>query len=168
MLDLFRVKEIANNPAKIIISAIGLAPRIELAKEAGVNCDRGIIVNGGLRTNVADIYALGDCAQINGQLLPYIAPINHAVNALADCLLGKPRMAIYPLMPVIVKTPALPLTILNPPLNANEETKGEWQVEDTPEGLRAFFKDSSNNILGFTLSGETTQQRQKWLEQVTQ
>jgi rubredoxin-NAD+ reductase len=75
-------------------------------------------------------------------------------------------MAIYPLMPVIVKTPALPLTILSPLANAHEKTKGEWQVEETPSGIRAFFKDSNGNLLGFALSGDTTQQRQQWLEQI--
>lgn len=151
----------------LIISAVGLRPRMALAKSAGVDCNLGIKVNGGLRTNVADIYALGDCAEINGQLLPYIAPINFAVRALADCLLDKPTMAQYPLMPIIVKTPSYPLTLLPPTITqvgANNE--GKWQVETTDQGTRGLYLCSEGNVLGYALNGQVTNERQQWTDQI--
>ncbi len=44
--------------------AIGVRPRLELAKTAGIDCDRGILVTERMLTSVPDIYAAGDCAQV--------------------------------------------------------------------------------------------------------
>uniref|UniRef100_UPI001FDEDEEC FAD-dependent oxidoreductase n=1 Tax=Marinobacterium jannaschii TaxID=64970 RepID=UPI001FDEDEEC len=148
----------------LVLSAVGLAPRTELAKSAGIECNRGIVVNGGLRTSVADIYALGDCVEIQGQLLPYLAPINFGVRALADCVLGRPTMAQYPLMPVMVKTPALPLTLVAPAAGQ----VGRWQVEGGEGGMRALFVDDQQQVHGFVLAGDLTSERQQWTDRITQ
>lgn len=148
----------------LVLSAVGLAPRTELAKAAGINCNRGIVINGGLRTSAPHVFALGDCAEINGQLLPYIAPINIGLRALADCMLGRPTMAQYPLMPVMVKTPALPLTLLT----AAPDIEGQWHVEQTESGLRGLFVDTEDQIRGFALAGDLTSERQHWLDEIKQ
>ncbi|WP_020679429.1 FAD-dependent oxidoreductase [Marinobacterium rhizophilum] len=148
----------------LVISAVGLRPRMALAKAAGIKVNRGIVINGGLRTSAPDVFALGDCAEINGQLLPYIAPINYGMRALADTLLGRPTMAQYPLMPVIVKTPALPLTLLPP----GADIEGEWQVETLESGMRAFFVQACGTLQGFVLAGDQTAERQQWLDRCGQ
>lgn len=148
----------------LVLSAVGLKPRTELAEQAGINCNRGIVINGGLRTSAANVYALGDCAEINGQLLPYIAPINFGIAALADCLLGRPTMAQYPLMPVMVKTPVLPLTLLT----AAPDVEGRWVVDNIDGGLRGLFVDNQDQIRGFALAGDCTAERQRWLDAISQ
>jgi rubredoxin-NAD+ reductase len=147
----------------LVLSAIGLAPSVQLAQSAGIHCNRGIVVNGGLRTNVADIYALGDCAEINGQLLPFIAPINHAIKALSACLLGRPTMAQYPLMPIIVKTPALPLTILAP---KEPSALGAWQIDSIDAGMRGLYHDQQGQLSAFVLAGDCVNERQQCLDQI--
>src|SRR5690606_39386799 len=61
--------------ADVVLSAIGLQPNISLAKQADVHTSRGILTTAQLETNHADIYAVGDCAEVNGTLLPYVMPI---------------------------------------------------------------------------------------------
>ena len=51
----------------IIISA-GITPRIELAKEAGISVNKGIVVNERFETNIKGIYAAGDCAEFQGRI----------------------------------------------------------------------------------------------------
>ncbi len=48
----------------ILAYAIGIAPRLELAKETGLAIDRGILADEWMHTNVVDIYAAGDAAQV--------------------------------------------------------------------------------------------------------
>lgn len=48
----------------LVAYAIGIRPRIELAKQADLEIDRGILVNEYLQTNDPDIYAAGDVAQV--------------------------------------------------------------------------------------------------------
>jgi NAD(P)H-nitrite reductase large subunit len=48
----------------LLAYAIGIQPRLALAKEAGLEVDRGILVNEFLQTSEEDIYAAGDAAQV--------------------------------------------------------------------------------------------------------
>ncbi len=48
----------------LVAYAIGVVPRLELARQAGLAVDRGILANEYMRTNVPDIYAAGDAAQV--------------------------------------------------------------------------------------------------------
>ena len=146
----------------LVLSAVGLRARTELAAAAGADVNRGIKINGGLRTSLPDVFAIGDCAEINGQLLPYLAPINAALPALADGLLGRPTMAHYPLMPVIVKTPACPLTLQAPAADLD----GDWQIEQTDRGTRALFIDAQQQLQGFVLTDELGSERQYWLDRM--
>ena len=50
--------------ADFIAYAIGITPRIQLAQEAGILCERGILVDEYMQTNLPDIFAAGDVAQV--------------------------------------------------------------------------------------------------------
>nr|WP_272873537.1 hypothetical protein [Aliamphritea spongicola] len=65
-------------------------------------------------------------------------------------------------MPVVVKTPALLLTIQSPEVGL----EGEWQTEATDDGLRSLFRDSAGMLKGFVLAGSCTAERQQWLDQL--
>ena len=133
----------------VVLSAIGLAPRTALARAAGIECDRGIVVDRNLRTSAQRVHALGDCMQVAGVVLPFIMPIMHAARALAQNLAGNPTVLRYPAMPVVVKTPAHPVVVAPPPIGSH----GEWQVEETAKGVRAIHVDADGAPLGFALSG---------------
>jgi 3-phenylpropionate/trans-cinnamate dioxygenase ferredoxin reductase subunit len=51
----------AAHPADLVIVGIGVVPNIELAAEAGIDCDNGIAVDVHCRTSDPDVYAIGDC-----------------------------------------------------------------------------------------------------------
>jgi len=147
--------------ADLVLSAIGLRPNQELALACGLECGRGIKVNEYLQTSTPGIYALGDCIEINGQLMPYLAPINQGIEALAHTLLGRPTLVRYPLMPVTVKTPVAPLCLLVPPADCS----GQWRIESTVDGLSAAFHDDAGTLRGFALLGrQAQQQRSAWLQ----
>lgn len=135
--------------ADTVLSAIGLQPNIDLAKAAGIHTSRGILTNAGLETNLPDIYAMGDCAEVNGTLLPYVMPIMQQARALAKTLNGEQTAVHYPAMPVAVKTPAAPLTVLPAPVDADVT----WETEETEDGMLAKATDSAGTLRGFVLLG---------------
>ena len=145
--------------ADVVLSAVGLKPRIDLARAAGLTVNRGIVVNRHMQTSHADIYALGDCVEIEGLVLPYIMPIMHAARALGPTLAGTPTEVKYPAMPVLVKTPACP-TVVSPPAPG---AVGEWKIEQTADGIKSLFVDASGKLLGFALNGAATAERGKLL-----
>lgn len=150
----------------LVLSAVGLKPRTQLAADAGIAVGRGVQVNRELRTNVPHVHAIGDCAEVEGHLLPYVLPLMAQARALAATLAGKPTPVSYPAMPVVVKTPAWPTVVCPPPA----EAQGQWQVSETDEAVEARFvgtaADGSDVLLGFALQGKAVSQRQALAAQV--
>ena len=139
----------------VFLSAVGLKPRLDLAKAAGIKTGAGIMVNRQLETSAKNVYAIGDCAEVDGLVLPYVMPIMQAARALAPNLLGQPTALTYPAMPVMVKTPALP-TIVSPPA---KDAVGDWKINSIEGGLEARFESADGKLLGFALLGSATAQR---------
>jgi rubredoxin-NAD+ reductase len=141
--------------ADVVLSAVGLRPRIQLARDAGIKTGLGIEVNRQLQTNIDTIYAIGDCAETEGLVLPYVMPIMQAARALAPTLLGQAASLQYPAMPVMVKTPAYPI-VVSPPAKGAE---GEWNSTEVEGGMLCRFESSSGQLLGFALLGSATAER---------
>ncbi len=139
----------------VFLSAVGLKPRIELAKATGINAGIGIQVNRQLETNIKNIFAIGDCAEVEGLVLPYVMPIMQAARALAPTLIGQATELTYPAMPVMVKTPAL-ATVVSPPAKGAE---GKWITTSVEGGLESRFESADGKLLGFALMGTATAQR---------
>ncbi|MEK7759629.1 MAG: FAD-dependent oxidoreductase [Pseudomonadota bacterium] len=142
--------------ADLVLSAIGLRPRIDLARDTGLTVKRGIVTNALLQTSVADVYALGDCAEVAGFNLPFVMPIMQAARALAKTLHGTPTPVSYPAMPVVVKTPACPTVVCPPPPGV----EGKWEESVAADGVRALFHDSAGALRGFALVGAATKDKQ--------
>lgn len=141
--------------ADLVLSALGLAPRIQLAKEAGIIVHRGIVVNRQLETSAQNIYSLGDCAEVEGQVLPYVMPIMQAARTLAMVLAGQDASLVYPAMPVMIKTPALPLIVSPPPIGGS----GSWSIKQLDDGIEGLFHNTQGELIGFALAGSATSQR---------
>ena len=148
------VVELANGQritVDIVLSAVGLQPNLALAQATGIQTSRGIIADSLLQTNVNDIYSIGDCAEVQGTLLPYVMPIMQQARALAKTLNGETTHVHYPAMPVAVKTPAAPLTVLPVPVDVS----AEWQTEMLEDGMLAKAIDAEGTLRGFVLLGAT-------------
>ena len=138
-----------------VLSAVGLRPRIQLARDAGIKTGLGIEVNRQLQTNLDSIYAIGDCAEVEGLVLPYVMPIMQAARALAPTLLGQAASLQYPAMPVMVKTPAYPI-VVSPPAKGAE---GQWKNTNVDGGMLCRFESADGQLLGFALLGSATAER---------
>jgi rubredoxin-NAD+ reductase len=141
--------------ADVVLSAVGLRPRIELARSAGLAVNRGIVVDAQLRSSDADIFALGDCAEIGGRVLPYVLPIMHAARTLARVLTGEDAQVELPAMPVVVKTPAHPVAVLPVARGAI----GAWRILANGRGVKLGFFDAQDQLRGFALTGEYATER---------
>ncbi len=149
--------------ADAVLSAVGLRPRIALAQAAGIKVNRGVLVDGFLRAGHGDIHALGDCAEVEGRVLPFVMPIMHAARALAATLAGRPTPVRYPAMPVVVKTPSCPAVVSPPEPGA----AGAWRVQEVDGGIRALFEDEQGQLLGFSLLGSAVAEKNALAQQLS-
>jgi len=155
--------------ASCVLSAIGLRADTALAQAAGLRVDRAIVVDTRLQTSAEGVYALGDGAQyasaasalsVHGSTLPYVMPIMAAARALAANLAGTPTALVFALMPVSVKTPALPLVVAPP----KPGTRGQWNAP--VPGIWQWLDDAGLQR-GFVLAGAQTTQRMAQSKLVT-
>ena len=132
----------------VVIAATGLRPETALAHRAGAETHRGVKVDSYLQTTQPDIYALGDCAEINGQVLPFLQPIQIGAMVLAKNLLGISTPLKLPAMLVKVKTPELPLHL------AGETQRQDlnWQITLEPQGMVARGMDDDGQLRAFVVS----------------
>lgn len=148
----------------VVLSAIGLSPNIALAEQAGLSVARAIMTDKYACTSNPAIFALGDCAQLDEAWLPFVMPIMHSARALAKTLTGTPTAVVYPVMPVVVKTPAFPLVVTLPPPHVT----GHWSVETVDNGMRALYKDAHDQLHGFILSEDCVKEKQQLLKQMAE
>ena len=139
----------------LVVSAIGLRPRTDLAAAAGLEIGRGVVVDRQLQTSHANIYALGDCAEVDGLNLLYVMPLMNCARALAQTLNGTPAAVSYGPMPVTVKTPVCPLVVSPPP----KGSEGTWVVEGEGADIKALCRDPEGNLLGYALTGTAVMEK---------
>lgn len=72
----------------LVVMAVGIRPNIQLAKHAGLDVNRGIIVDDHMQTSIPSIYAVGECAEHNGITYGLVAPLYEQGTALAEYLTG--------------------------------------------------------------------------------
>ena len=151
----------------LILSAIGISPNLALAKQAGLKINRGVVTNAYGQTSDPHIFAIGDCAEAHGLVLTYVAPIKQQAQAIAKSLLGNATTITYPPMPVVVKMPTFPLTLV-PVRQVNPQ--GKWQIvqNDEDKGFIAGFYDENQVVQGFVLAGKATRLRNEWLQKMPQ
>lgn len=145
--------------ADVVLSAVGLRANVDLARAAGLEVNRGIRVDKYLQTSNPNVYALGDCAEVEGQVLQYVMPLMNAARALAKTLAGEQTPVHWPAMPITVKTPACPV-IAYPP-----QGDGAWQIDGEGANLAAVCRQG-DAVSGFALSGDRIKERNTWLKAV--
>ena len=74
--------------ADAVIFAAGIRPNVALAKDAGISVNRGIVIDDHLQTDVADIFALGECAEHRGICYGLVEPAYEQARVLAQHLAG--------------------------------------------------------------------------------
>ena len=88
-----RTKDGEEIPADLVVMAAGIQPNTALAREAGIHCERGIIVNDYMMTFDPRIYAVGECVQHRGVCYGLVAPLYEQARVLANHLGGRGWMS---------------------------------------------------------------------------
>lgn len=149
--------------ADIVLSAVGLRADTSLAEEAGLKVDKAIMVDRTLATSDSHIYALGDCAEVEGLWRPYVGPLMQCARTLGKTLAAgedEPAGQVsYPVLPIIVKTHVCPVIVYPP-----HDKHGEWQIEGAGPDIEARFVTEDGEMVGFALTGEATKKRRDYIK----
>jgi nitrite reductase (NADH) large subunit len=72
--------------ATVVVVAIGIKPSADLARGAGLQVNRGIVVGDAMETSAPDIHAIGECAEHRGLVYGLVEPAYEQARVLANCL----------------------------------------------------------------------------------
>ncbi|WP_373237215.1 nitrite reductase large subunit NirB [Cohaesibacter celericrescens] len=139
--------------ASIVVMAVGIRPAMGLAKEIGIECNRGVLVDDQMVTSDPDVYALGECAEHRGLCYGLVAPLYEMGKVLADHLLqGNTE---YHGSVTATKLKVTGIDLYSAGDFAEGEDREEIVLRDATAGVykRLVLKDEK--IIGAVLYGET-------------
>jgi rubredoxin-NAD+ reductase len=137
----------------VVISAIGLKPNIELAARAGLDVGRGIKVDDAMRTSDPDVFAVGDCAEHNGQVFSFVEPINRQAAVIVDHLFGEGKQRFQPSMPmIVVKSGTCPIKSV-PPDRSSREGSSIRRVHNSEQGIVDEWWSDDGQLVGYSACG---------------
>ncbi len=141
-------------PASLVVMAVGIRPNAALAKEAGLEVNRGIVVDTGMHTSDPDIFALGECAEVGGQICGLVAPLYEMARVAAAHLSGDTaKTFVHTDTPTKLKVTGIDLYSLGD--FAEGDDREEIVLRDATASIykRLILRD--NRIIGTVLYGET-------------
>ena len=138
----------------IVIMAIGIRPNVQLAKDAGIHCEKGIVVSDTLQTYDPSLYALGECIQHRGDTFGLVAPLYDQARVLANHL-SEHGVAQYQTLSSATK-----LKVTGIHLFSVGNIKGDEHCEyliyrDKQQGVYKKLILKNNILQGAVLYGET-------------
>lgn len=138
----------------LVLATLGARPRVDLARAAGLAVGRGIQVGKDLRSADPRIFAVGECAEVQGRVLSLPADIEAAAHSLAAVLAGRPGHLQWQPRVMTLTLPSCPVVLCEPPAVA-----GEWHERADRGGVRAIFTDLRGELRGFALLGKAVAER---------
>jgi len=114
--------------ADIVLIQAGIKPTIDIAKEANIRTNKGIIVNEFLETSETDIYAVGDCIEYKGQIWGIIPACMEQSKIIAASVLGLKKVDYKGTTPKnTLKIVGLELTSMGV-IDPSKEEGGGWDI----------------------------------------
>ena len=142
-------------PATLVVMAVGIRPNMTLAKEAGLEVNRGIVVDDGMMTSDPAIMALGECAEVSGNVYGLVAPLYQMARVAAAHLTGDPTMRFtHSETPTKLKVTGIDLYSLGD--FADGDDRDEIVLRDASAGIYKRIVLKENRIIGTVLFGETS------------
>lgn len=141
--------------ASLVVVAAGVRPNIELMRDAGMECDRGVLVNRFMQTSDPAVFAFGECVQLQDNLFGLVAPVYEQARVVSEQLLNHATDGFKPVpIPTSLKIDGIDLF-----------SSGEFIASDDDEVLLVDAREygiyrkiviNNNRIKGVLLYGDVT------------
>ena len=145
----------------LVVLACGIRPDIALARDAGLRVEQGVVVDSQLRSVVDEaVFAIGECAQHDGQVYGLVAPAWEQAAIVADVVSGVRADASYAGSAVItrLKAAGVDLASMGDPHADVDDGSGRDVVQfvDPARGIYKKLVISNGKLTGAILLGDCT------------
>lgn len=142
-------------PCTAVIMAVGIRPSTALAKAAGLEVNRGIVVGDDMRTSDPAIFALGECAEHRGMVYGLVAPLYEMAEVVASQL-AENASGQYLGSVTATKLKVTGIDLFSAGDFAEGEGREEIVLRDASAGVYKRLVLEGGRILGAVLYGETS------------
>ena len=140
--------------ADLVVMAVGIRPNIALAEQAGIHCERGVVVNDTMQTFDPRVYAVGECVQHRGVCYGLVAPLFEQAKVAANHL-ARIGIARYEGSVTSTKLKVTGIDLFS----AGEFNEGEGDetlvLQDPAQGVYKKLVIRDNRIKGAVMYGDT-------------
>ncbi|WAJ30171.1 nitrite reductase large subunit NirB [Antarcticirhabdus aurantiaca] len=141
-------------PATLVVMAVGIRPAAGLAKDAGLDIGRGILVDAHMRTSDPAILALGECVEVEGRVYGLVAPLYQMAEVAARTLAGVDGAGFkHSDTPTKLKVTGIDLYSVGDFAEGGD--REEIVLRDASAGVYKRLVVKDNKVLGAVLYGET-------------
>ena len=141
--------------ADLVVMAVGIRPNAKLAKDAGLDVNRGILIDAHMRTSDPDIFAIGECVEFEGKVYGLVAPLYQMAGVLAKELIGE-GAAGFSDSALATKLKVTGIDLYSAGDFSESETREEIVLRDAAQGVYKRLVLEDNRIVGVVLYGDTT------------
>ncbi|WP_315837796.1 nitrite reductase large subunit NirB [Bradyrhizobium prioriisuperbiae] len=141
-------------PADLVVMAVGIRPNAILAKEAGLEVKRGLVVDDFLRTSDDNIFAVGECVEHRGQCYGLVAPLYEMARTLAATLAGE-QVPGYAGSVTSTKLKVTGVDLFSAGNFAEGDENDEIVLRDPRRGVYKRIVLQDNRVIGAVLYGDT-------------
>ena len=138
----------------LFILAIGVRPNMTLAQEAGLYCERGIVVNDTLQSYDPSIYAVGECIQHRGDTFGLVAPLFEQAKVCANHLSAH-GAAEYITLPTATKLKVTGINLFSIGDFQGDENSESICFTDPAIGIYKKLVIKADKLVGAVLYGDT-------------
>jgi nitrite reductase (NADH) large subunit len=139
--------------AELVVLAVGVRPNIDLARTAGLDANRGVLVGDDMRTSDRDIYAIGECIEHNGRVFGLVAPIWEQAKVCGARLAGDDA-AVYVPPPLFTSLKITGIDVFSAGrLAAADDADEEITLHDAKRGLYKKLILRDDKVVGSVLYG---------------
>ncbi len=139
--------------ADLVVMAVGIRPETRLAVDAGLEVARGVSITPQMQTlNDPDVYAVGECVDLDGMLFGLVAPLYDQAKVLAENLLGGEATFVPKDLATKLKVTGIDLYSAG---DFSAEDREEIVLRDAAAAVykRLVLKD--NRLIGAVMYGDT-------------
>ncbi|WP_448216636.1 NAD(P)/FAD-dependent oxidoreductase [Endozoicomonas sp. 2B-B] len=141
--------------ASLVVVTAGVRPNIELIRETGLACDRGILVNDRMQTSDPSVTAIGECVQLNSDLFGLVAPVYGHAQVAVHRLLGTSGERFEPVpIPTSLKVDGIDL--FSSGQFVAQESDEEIIIDAAGVGIYRKLVIRDNKLMGALLFGDAS------------
>lgn len=143
--------------ADLVVMAVGIRPNVSVAQDAGLEVNRGIVVDNRMRSSDPNILAVGECAEFEGDVYGLVAPLYQMANVAADTLMKRRSGQVFGRQILATQLKVTGIDLYSAGDFEDREGRQEIVLRDARQSVYRRLVIEQDRLVGTVLYGDTSE-----------